>query len=54
MMLDEAMLTMLFITLLAFGAYVCVHNYERNLARKAGPWIATILGSDEADRRNTR
>lgn len=54
MRLEISMLIMLFMTLLAFGGYVCVHQYERRLTRKAGPWIATILGSDDANKRKSR
>ena len=48
------MLTMLFITLLAFGAYVCVHHYKRDFARKAGRWIANSLQRDDVEKRNSR
>ena len=48
------MLTMLFITLLAFGAYVCVHHYKRDLARKAGRWIVNSLQRGDIEKRNSR
>lgn len=40
------MLVLLGITLLAGGAYVALRGYERNLSRKSGPWISTIVGSE--------
>ena len=48
------MLTMLFITLLAFGAYVCVHHYKRDFARKAARWLAHSLQGDDVEKRNSR
>jgi glycerol uptake facilitator-like aquaporin len=48
------MLMMLGIILLAGGAYVGLRGYERNLARKTGPWISTVLGTEPAPDRKLR